>query len=152
AAVHRSRRSTRLADRFQRAERHHLPSKSRAGSSGEPQLGCGRRSSGRLHPSARWHSINPSLVLRWQPMRTLLPVLLLASAAFAQVRNYKPVTKEMLENPSPNDWLMFSRTYDAQRFSPLNQITKQNVTQLRLAWSRGLPAGQTEAIPLVYNG
>ncbi len=48
----------------------------------------------------------------------------------------------MLENPSPDDWLMYSRTYDAQRFSPLKQITRDNVGQLRMAWSRGLPRGK----------
>jgi alcohol dehydrogenase (cytochrome c) len=63
-----------------------------------------------------------------------------------------PVTQEMLLNPSPDDWLMFSRTYDAQRFSPLKQITKQNVSQLGLAWVRGLGPGQTETIPTVYRG
>src|SRR5215468_7904655 len=63
-----------------------------------------------------------------------------------------PVTPKMLENPSPDDWLMFSRTYDAQRYSPLNQINKQNVGQLRLAWERGMAAGQTETIPIVYSG
>ena len=73
-------------------------------------------------------------------------------AGIAQVRNFTPVTRQMLENPSPNDWLMFSRTYDAQRFSPLDQINRQNVTQLRLAWERGMGPGQTETIPLVYNG
>src|SRR5215469_10779337 len=72
--------------------------------------------------------------------------------ASGQVQSFKPVTTEMLVNPSPNDWLMYSRTYDAQRFSPLNQINKQSVGQLRLAWTRGMPAGQTESIPLVYNG
>src|SRR5215467_6844409 len=72
--------------------------------------------------------------------------------ASAQVQNFKPVTTEMLVNPSPNDWLMYSRTYDAQRYSPLNQINKQNVSQLRLAWTRGMAPGQTESIPLVYNG
>jgi alcohol dehydrogenase (cytochrome c) len=75
-----------------------------------------------------------------------------ALAASAQVQNFKPVTTEMLVNPSPNDWLMYSRTYDAQRYSPLSQINKQNVGQLRLAWTRGMAAGQTESIPLVYNG
>lgn len=68
------------------------------------------------------------------------------------VKNYEPVTQQMLENPSPNDWLMYSRTYDAQRFSPLKQINKQNVSQLHLAWERGMAAGQTETIPLVHNG
>ena len=79
----------------------------------------------------------------------------MATAAFtamAQVQNYKPVTQDMLLNPSPDDWLMFSRTYDAQRFSPLKQITRQNVGQLRLAWERGMGAGQTETIPLIHNG
>ena len=70
----------------------------------------------------------------------------------AQVQNFKPVTTEMLVNPSPSDWLMYSRTYDAQRYSPLNQINKQNVGRLRLAWTRGMAPGQTEPIPLVYNG
>jgi len=79
-------------------------------------------------------------------------VIALAAAANAQVKNYKPVTQQMLENPSPNDWLMFSRTYDAQRYSPLNQINKQNIAQLRTVWTRGIGAGQTETIPLVHDG
>ena len=58
--------------------------------------------------------------------------------AIAQVKNYKPVTQEMLLNPSPNDWLMYSRTYDAWRYSPLKQINKKNVKQLRIAWVHGL--------------
>ncbi len=81
-------------------------------------------------------------------------VLILGAVAplFAQVQNFQPVTQQMLEHPSPDDWLMYSRTYDAQRFSPLKQIHSGNVGQLRMAWSRGLGAGQTETIPLVYNG
>jgi hypothetical protein len=46
---------------------------------------------------------------------TPFAALALASAVLAQVQNYKPVTQEMLLNPSPNDWLMYSRTYDAPR-------------------------------------
>ena len=68
----------------------------------------------------------------------------------AQVRDFVPVTREMLLNPSPNDWLMYSRTYDNQRFSPLDQINRQNASQLRLAWARGMSAGIHEHIPLVY--
>ena len=77
---------------------------------------------------------------------------LLVGPLFAQVQNFKPVTQHQLENPSSDDWLMYSRTYDAQRFSPLKQITRDNVGQLRMAWSRGLPSGQTETIPLVHDG
>ena len=76
----------------------------------------------------------------------------LAPAAVAQVQNFAPVTQQMLLNPSPNDWLMFSRTYDAQRFSPLNQINRQNVSQLRMVWTRGIAAGTQETIPIVYRG
>jgi alcohol dehydrogenase (cytochrome c) len=75
-----------------------------------------------------------------------------ALAAVAQVKPFTPVTQQMLENPKPDDWLMFSRTYDAQRFSPLRQINKENVRQLGLAWSRGMAAGSTETVPIVYNG
>jgi alcohol dehydrogenase (cytochrome c) len=58
----------------------------------------------------------------------------------------------MLRNPSPDDWLMFSRTYDAQRYSPLKEITKSNVSQLELAWKIDLPTGTTETVPTVYRG
>jgi len=73
-------------------------------------------------------------------------------ASMPAIENFTPVTEEMLLNPSPNDWLWFSRTADAQRFSPLNQINRDNVKQLGLAWSKGLPAGMTETIPTVYDG
>src|SRR5438477_12442994 len=84
-------------------------------------------------------------------MRLSLFVAILA--LLTQVKTFVPVTQEMLLNPGPEDWLMFSRTYDAQRFSPLKQVTKQNVNQLTLAWSRHLGGpGQTETIPTVYRG
>src|SRR3984957_11516129 len=70
----------------------------------------------------------------------------------AQVKNFVPVTQEMLLHPSADDWLMYSRTYDAQRFSPLKEITRANVGQLRMAWTRGLGPGTTETIPIVHKG
>jgi alcohol dehydrogenase (cytochrome c) len=84
--------------------------------------------------------------------RVAVLLAILAIPGITQVQNYKPVTEDMLLNPSPNDWLMYSRTYDAQRFSPLKQINRQNVGQLHLAWERGMGAGQTETIPIVHNG
>jgi alcohol dehydrogenase (cytochrome c) len=63
-----------------------------------------------------------------------------------------PVTEKMLENPDPADWLMYSRTYDAQRFSPLDQINRDNVGRLAKAWSVPLPGGVVENIPIVYRG
>jgi alcohol dehydrogenase (cytochrome c) len=69
-----------------------------------------------------------------------------------EVQNYKPVTKDMLLHPDPGDWLMYSRTYDAFRDSPLKQIDKKNVSQLHMAWVRGLGEGVTETIPIVHDG
>lgn len=70
----------------------------------------------------------------------------------AKIKNFTPVTQEMLLNPSPDDWLMFSRTYDSQRFSPLKQINRQNASQLRMVWQRGMEPGIHENIPIVHQG
>ncbi len=86
-------------------------------------------------------------------IRTLFCIVCVSTGiAGAQVQNFKPVTTAELANPSPNDWLSFSRTYDDQRYSPLNQITRQNVSQLRMTWSRGMPAGTVESTPIVRGG
>ena len=82
----------------------------------------------------------------------LVSMVLVAQAPLPAPRPFNPVTSKMLENPSPDDWLMFSRTYDAQRYSPLKQITKQNVGQLKLAYTFDMPNGSTETIPLVHDG
>ena len=85
----------------------------------------------------------------------------LAGAAFAQSSGdaaklravaAAPVTDAMLRDPDPADWLMYSRTYDAQRFSPLAEIDRGNVGSLALAWSKPLAPGPLEIIPLVYRG
>jgi alcohol dehydrogenase (cytochrome c) len=73
-------------------------------------------------------------------------------AAQAQNGTFKPVTEDILANPDPGDWLHLNRTLDQQRFSPLQQINKSNVKQLRMAWARGLPEGTQESVPIVYQG
>src|ERR1041385_7954181 len=84
----------------------------------------------------------------------LAPVVFLAVHVIAQQpgRNLTPLTEDNLKNPSPNDWLMYNRTYDAQRFSPLRQVNQSNVGQLKLAWSVTQGAGSQEGIPLVHDG
>jgi len=77
---------------------------------------------------------------------------ILCTAASAQIADFKPVSEATLANPDPADWLMISRTFDEQRFSPLDQIDKSNAGQLRMAWARGLPAGTQESTPIVYQG
>ena len=63
-----------------------------------------------------------------------------------------PVTDAMLSNPPLGDWLTWRRTYDDLGFSPLKQITKDNVKNLRVAWSLSIPPGANEATPLVHDG
>ena len=63
-----------------------------------------------------------------------------------------PVTDAMLSNPAPGEWLTWRRGHDAQGFSPLNQITAQNVSELRSAWSWSLPSGPNEGTPLYHDG
>jgi alcohol dehydrogenase (cytochrome c) len=84
--------------------------------------------------------------------KALLITLAIVSVALSQTSKFTPVTTQMLEKPSPNDWLMYSRTYDAQRFSPLNQIKKDNVGQLKLVWSKDMATGSQESIPLEHDG
>src|SRR5438874_6850454 len=63
-----------------------------------------------------------------------------------------PVTDEMLKNPPAGDWLMWRRTYDAWGYSTLDQINKDNVENLRVAWTWSLASGVTEIAPLVHDG
>ena len=55
-----------------------------------------------------------------------------------EVKNYVPVTDEMLLHPDPGDWLMIRRNYQAWSYSPLTQITNKNVQDLQLAWVWGV--------------
>ena len=51
------------------------------------------------------------------------------------------------------NWLMYGRTDDDHRFSPLSQINEQTVANLGLAWSRELCTTRgLEATPLVKDG
>lgn len=63
-----------------------------------------------------------------------------------------PVTSAMLAIPPAGDWLTWRRSADAQGFSPLTHITKNNVAQLRVAWSWSLPPGPNEVTPLAHDG
>ena len=66
--------------------------------------------------------------------------------------DFTPVTDAMLADPSPDDWLMWRRTLDGWGYSPLNQITRDNVGSLSLAWTRALRTGSMEGTPLAYDG
>src|SRR4249920_582750 len=78
---------------------------------------------------------------------------LLAGTSLAQAAE---VTPQRLANPEPQNWLMNHRTYDAQRFSPLARIDKDNVKNLKLVYSVAIGGNSAnenlEATPLVDDG
>lgn len=81
----------------------------------------------------------------------------LASLALTQALGqtaapFEPVTDAMIQHPDPKDWLSWRRTLDSWGYSPLDEIDRGNVEQLRLVWTRPLPDGHQEGTPLVHNG
>lgn len=92
-------------------------------------------------------------------MRTRIAVSISITVALgslwlaAQVKDFRAVTEAMLRNPAPGDWLNWRRTDNAWGYSPLDQINRQNVARLQLAWSWAMDnTGAQEATPLVHDG
>ena len=70
-----------------------------------------------------------------------------------EVKNYVPVTDEMLVHPDPRDWLIVRGNYQAWNHSALNQITRENVKDLKLAWVWAMNEGlANEPSPIVHDG
>ena len=65
---------------------------------------------------------------------------------------FVPVTDAILQDPAPGDWLVWRRTLDGWGYSPLDQINRDNVDELRLVWSRAMTAGSQQGTPLAYGG
>ncbi|MXZ72631.1 MAG: PQQ-binding-like beta-propeller repeat protein [Acidobacteria bacterium] len=85
----------------------------------------------------------------------LTTFLMLQADASAQSpdRAWEPITEDRLLNPEDGDWMNYRRTYDVTGFSPLDQINRDNVGDLRMVWawsvrdnSRWVPT------PIVANG
>ena len=68
---------------------------------------------------------------------------------------FSPVTWDRLVNAAdePQNWLMYSGTFDSQRFSRLNQINTENAATLELKWTHHIPQlDRNETTPLVVDG
>ena len=75
-----------------------------------------------------------------------------ATRQFRSIPESGSVTDAMLRDPDPNDWLIYRRTYDGWGYSPLDQITRANVSTLQLAWVWAMGDGRNQPTPLVYDG
>src|SRR5215471_18128849 len=95
----------------------------------------------------------------WKTTALFMPALLLAGASAMaqapQARNpaaaLTPVTDTMLRNPPASDWLMWRRSYNGWGYSPLDQINRDNVKDLRPAWSLLNATATTETTPIVHD-
>ena len=87
-------------------------------------------------------------------MRRLLTTVasLVLGAAVAVPGVVSANDEVMALSQDPNNWVMWGRTYDGQRYSPLNEINNENVGNLQVAWtfSTGVLRGH-EGGPLVIG-
>jgi len=75
------------------------------------------------------------------------------TATFRAADWLQPVTDQELVSPPDGDWLHWRRTPSSTGFSPLAQITRENVHRLQLAWVWGLPDGSRyRTAPLERDG
>ena len=82
--------------------------------------------------------------------------LMLCAQTSLQV-SFKPLTQDILNNPAPEDWLMWRGNYSNWGYSKLDQIDRDNVGGLQLAWSWAFaPAAPgsngMQVEPTVYDG
>jgi quinohemoprotein ethanol dehydrogenase len=86
----------------------------------------------------------------------LLVAGVLISSWIALGLQNKRVDENALKNAGQNgeEWLTYGLNYGETRYSPLKQITADNVSRLGLAWTYeiGQGGGNQEATPLVSNG
>jgi len=54
----------------------------------------------------------------------------------------------------PDQWLTYSGSLDGRRYTPLNEITTENVSRLRVRWIRqfSISGSEIEATPIVVGG
>ena len=71
----------------------------------------------------------------------------LCSGSAAQV----PFERIAHADKEPGNWLTYSRNYQGQRFSPLNEIDTSNVAKLKVQWALQFPAPTNEVSPIVVD-
>jgi alcohol dehydrogenase (cytochrome c) len=88
-------------------------------------------------------------------MKTLIRCTLPIFVLLASYRLHAQVSSDRLLRAAsePGNWLIYSGTYDSQRFSRLSQITAANVTNLEQKWMlQNQVFGAWQSNPLVVDG
>ena len=77
----------------------------------------------------------------------------LAVSAAAPAFGAVPYERILHADREPQNWLTYAGTYQSHRYSPLAQINRQNVAQLKTAWIYQIrQPGIIETSPLVADG
>jgi quinohemoprotein ethanol dehydrogenase len=77
----------------------------------------------------------------------------LALTMFSVVSNAANADKAFVaDEPDPRNWASPGRTSNETRFSPLDEINRETVGRLRLAWSLDLAVGSAHSTPLAVDG
>jgi alcohol dehydrogenase (cytochrome c) len=117
---------------------------------GASNVRIGSRASGNM-PAGLRDSLNKTVVDEAGLTQTMVRPKGLSVKG--EVKDYVPVTDQMLLHPDPGDWLMIRRNYEAWSYSPLGRITTANVRNLRLEWVWAMnDGGASEPTPIVHNG
>jgi len=88
-------------------------------------------------------------------MKSIKILTLLLSSILISCSQEFNITEERIINADsePENWMSHGRTYDEKRFSPLNQINSENVSELGLAWKFTTDTNRGhEASPIVVDG
>lgn len=72
--------------------------------------------------------------------------------SFRSADSFRNVSTQDLTNPPAGDWTYWRRTPQSQGYTPLDQINRDNVGQLSLAWVWGMEPGRSQPAPLVRDG
>ena len=80
-------------------------------------------------------------------------LILVLPLAQAQNAVWAPIDDSRLLEPEPGDWMNYRRSYDVTAFSPLDEINRRNVDELRMVWSYSMrDNSRWVATPIVANG
>ncbi|MFT5425583.1 MAG: glucose dehydrogenase [Gammaproteobacteria bacterium] len=88
-------------------------------------------------------------------LKAIFLCLLLAScdSGDKSMKESKPISDSESGEQLSSDWPLYGRDYSNQRFSPLTQISTENISKLKLAWSYKTGKKATfQTSPIVIDG
>ena len=79
-------------------------------------------------------------------------VAAMVGAATVFIDAQVPYQRLLRAESEPQNWLTYGGSYKSQRYSALDQINRQTVSRLKMAWAYQLRPGVVETSPLVADG